>query len=117
MSIGNVTPAHVKPSTHKAAKIAAGVVGTAAVASVVAAAMMGKTDKLTLSTAPKAIQAGYGKMGAAIAQGATTAWTKVSSAVVGAFEAVKAKFANAPQVVEEVAADVAEAAEAAAQNV
>lgn len=117
MSIGKVTPAHAKPSTHKAAKIAVGVVGTAAVASVVAAAMMGKTDKLTLSTAPKAIQAGYGKMGAAIAQGATTAWAKVSSTAVNAFEAVKAKFANAPEVVEKAAADVAEAAEAAAQNV
>ena len=117
MSIGKVTPAHAKPSTHKAAKIAVGVVGTAAVASVVAAAMMGKTDKLTLSTAPKAIQAGYGKMGAAIAQGATTAWAKISSTAVNAFEAVRAKFASAPQVIQEAAADVAEAAEAAAQNV
>lgn len=117
MSIGKVTPAHAKPSTHKAAKIAAGVVGTAAVASVVAAAMMGKTDELTLSTAPKAIQAGYGKMGAAIAKGATTAWAKVSSTAVSAFKAVKAKIVKAPQVIQEAAADVAEAAEAAAQNV
>ena len=117
MSIGNVTSTQFKPQNHKAVKIAAGVAGAAVAASVVAAALMGKTDKLTLSNAPKAIQAGYGKMGSAIVKGATAAWTKVSTTAVNAFESVKARFANAPEVAEKAAADVAEAAEAVAENI